>query len=56
VPRVKLTDRVIRSMQAPDPRGKQVLRWDLEITGLAVRKSNWINFQAWFGGVQALAN
>jgi hypothetical protein len=34
--KIKLTDRAIARMQAPDPSGKQALHWDAEITGLAV--------------------
>ena len=36
MPRLKLTDRAITKMPAPDPSHKQVLHWDTEITGLAV--------------------
>jgi integrase len=36
MPRLKLTDRAIVKMPAPDPSHKQVLHWDTEITGLAV--------------------
>jgi integrase len=36
MPTLKLTEKAIARMAAPDPSGKQVLHWDTTITGLAV--------------------
>lgn len=36
MPKLKLTDRAITRMAAPDPSGKQMLHWDTDVTGLAV--------------------
>lgn len=36
MPRVKLTEKTIAKMKAPDPSGRQVLHWDTELRGFAV--------------------
>ena len=36
MPRVKLTERTIQKLKAPDPTGQQVLHWDDELKGFAV--------------------
>ncbi|HEY1474033.1 MAG TPA: tyrosine-type recombinase/integrase [Pseudolabrys sp.] len=36
MPRLKLTEKTIAKMKAPDPSGKQVLHWDTELRGFAV--------------------
>jgi integrase len=36
MPKLKLSERAISRMPAPDPSGKQMLHWDTDITGLAV--------------------
>ena len=36
MPRIKLTERAIAKMRAPDPSGRQVLHWDTELRGFAV--------------------
>lgn len=36
MPRIKLTQRVLEKLAAPDPSGRQVLHWDTELRGLGV--------------------
>jgi integrase len=36
MPRIKLTERSIQQLKAPDPSGKQVLHWDAELKGFGV--------------------
>jgi hypothetical protein len=36
VPKLKLTDRAIRGLPAPDPSGDPKLHWDTDLTGFAV--------------------
>jgi integrase len=39
MPRLKLTERAITKIRAPDPSGKQTLHWDTELRGFAVLAS-----------------
>jgi hypothetical protein len=43
MPTVKLTERAINKLPAPDPSGKQVLHWDAELKGFAVLCSGTTN-------------
>src|SRR5215207_9944554 len=36
MPRIKLTQRVVEKLSAPDPSGRQVLHWDTELRGFGV--------------------
>src|SRR3954447_14771379 len=36
MPKLKLTERAIHKLPAPDPSGKQTLHWDAELKGFAV--------------------
>ncbi|WP_164894711.1 Arm DNA-binding domain-containing protein, partial [Mesorhizobium sp. M7A.F.Ca.US.006.04.2.1] len=36
MPRIKLTERTIEKLLAPDPSGKQVLHWDADLKGFGV--------------------
>jgi hypothetical protein len=36
MPRLKLTEKAIMKLQAPDPSGKQCLHWDTELKGFGV--------------------
>jgi integrase len=47
VPRLKLTEKAIAKMPAPDPSGRQVLHWDVELRGLAVLCSGVSNSKAY---------
>ena len=39
MPRMKLTERAVARLRAPDPSGKQVLWWDAELRGFGVLAS-----------------
>ncbi len=43
MPKVKLTETAIRKIKAPDPSGRQRLRWDTELTGFGVLVSGKTN-------------
>jgi integrase len=43
MPTVKLTERAINKLPAPDPSGKQILHWDAELKGFAVLCSGTTN-------------
>jgi len=43
MPTIKLTERAINKLPAPDPSGKQVLHWDAELKGFAVLCSGTTN-------------
>jgi hypothetical protein len=43
MPKLKLTERAIAKLLAPDPSGKQVLHWDTELKGFAVLCSGTTN-------------
>jgi integrase len=43
MPTVKLTERAINKLRAPDPSGKQILHWDAELKGFAVLCSGTTN-------------
>jgi hypothetical protein len=45
VPVAKLTVKVVEKLIAPDPSGKQVLHWDMELKGFAVLCSGTTNCQ-----------
>ena len=36
MPQIKLTERVVRNLEAPDPSGEQVFHWDTTLSGFAV--------------------
>src|SRR6266702_6108778 len=36
MPRIKLTEKAIAKLKAPDPSGKQALHWDAELKGFGV--------------------
>src|SRR5258705_2572061 len=43
MPTIKLTERAINKLPAPDPSGKQTLHWDAELKGFAVLCSGTTN-------------
>jgi len=47
VPRLKLTEKSIAKMPAPDPSGRQLLHWDTELRGFAILCSGVSNTRAY---------
>jgi len=43
MPTVKLTEKAIARIKAPDPSGRQVLHWDTKLKGFGVRASGATN-------------
>ena len=43
MPQLKLTEKAIAKLKAPDPSGKQVLYWDTDLRGFGVRVSGTTN-------------
>lgn len=52
MPRIKLTQRAIDRIKAPDPSGRQVLYWDAELKGFALLCSGVTNAPADLKGVK----
>src|SRR5829696_5843930 len=47
MPRIKLTQRVVEKLSAPDPSGRQVLHWDTELRGFGVLCSGKTNTKSY---------
>src|SRR5262249_58934613 len=43
MPKIKLTEKSVAALKAPDPSGKQVMHWDKETKGFGVRVSGTTN-------------